>query len=46
MQGSNKMYGDRIEIIIKEGNRMRVINPQVFYTGGSFLSSPTGSGRR
>ena len=44
MQGSNKMYGDRIEIIIKEGNRMRVINPKVYYTGESFLSSP-GSGR-
>ena len=40
MQGSNKMYGDRIEIIIKEGNRMRVINPKVYYTGESFLSSP------
>ena len=46
MQGANKMYGDEIKILIKEGNRMRVINPQVFYTGGSFLSSPTGSGRR
>lgn len=47
MQGSNKMYGDRIEIIIKEGNRMRVINPKVYYTGESFLSNPakTGSGR-
>ena len=46
MQGSNKMYGDRIEIIIKEGNRMRVINPKVYYTGESFLSAPkTGSGR-
>ena len=45
MQGSNKMYGDRIEIIIKEGNRMRVINPKVYYTGESFLSNP-GSGRR
>jgi lipopolysaccharide export system protein LptA len=44
MQGSNKMYGDRIEIIIKEGNRMRVINPKVYYTGESFLSSP-GSNR-
>ena len=44
MQGSNKMYGDRIEIIIKEGNRMRVINPKVYYTGESFLSNP-GSGR-
>ena len=40
MQGSNKMYGDRIEIIIKEGNRMRVINPKVYYTGESFLSNP------
>ena len=40
MQGSNKMYGDRIEILIKEGNRMRVINPKVYYTGESFLSSP------
>ena len=38
MQGSNKMYGDRIEIIIKEGNRMRVINPKVYYTGESMLS--------
>ena len=46
MQGVNKMYGDEIKILIKEGNRMRVINPQVFYTGGSILSSPTGSGRR
>ena len=48
MQGANKMYGDRIEIIIKEGNRMRVINPKVYYTGDSFLSnSPakSGSGR-
>ena len=48
MQGANKMYGDRIEIIIKEGNRMRVINPKVYYTGDSFLSnspSKTGSGR-
>ena len=43
MQGSNKMYGDRIEILIKEGNRMRVINPKVYYTGESFLSSPTPS---
>lgn len=40
MQGSNKMYGDRIEILIKEGNRMRVINPKVYYMGESFLSSP------
>ena len=40
MQGSNKMYGDRIEIIIREGNRMRVINPKVYYTGESFLSNP------
>lgn len=47
MQGANKMYGDRIEIIIKEGNRMRVINPKVYYTGDSFLSNngKTGSGR-
>ena len=47
MQGSNKLYGDRIEIIIKEGNRMRVINPKVYYTGESFLTAPTkpGSGR-
>ena len=47
MQGANKMYGDRIEIIIKEGNRMRVINPKVYYTGESFLSNPakSGSGR-
>ena len=44
MQGSNKMYGDRIEIIIKEGNRMRVINPKVYYSGESFLSN-SGSGR-
>lgn len=44
MQGTNKMYGDRIEILIKEGNRMRVINPKVYYTGDSFLSSPTKSG--
>ena len=43
MQGSNKMYGDRIEILIKEGNRMRVINPKVYYTGESFLSSPSPS---
>ena len=48
MQGANKMYGDRIEIIIKDGNRMRVINPKVYYTGDSFLSnspSKSGSGR-
>lgn len=44
MQGTNKMYGDRIEILIKEGNRMRVINPKVYYTGDSFLSSPTKTG--
>ena len=43
MQGSNQMYGDRIEILIKEGNRMRVINPKVYYTGESFLSSPSPS---
>ena len=48
MQGSNKMYGDEIKILIKEGNRMRVINPRVLYTGGSFLSTPSqaGSGRQ
>ena len=46
MQGSNKMYGDRIEIIIKEGNRMRVINPKVYYTGESFLSSPSPSSNK
>ena len=40
MQGSNKMYGDRIEILIKEGNRMRVINPVVYYTGQSLLTKP------
>ena len=47
MQGSNKMYGDRIEILIKDGNRMRVINPKVYYTGDSFLSGTqkTGSNR-
>ena len=46
MQGSNKMYGDRIEILIKEGNRMRVINPKVYYTGESFLSSPSPSSNK
>ena len=40
MQGSNKMYGDRIEILVAEGNRMRVINPTVYYTGQSFLTKP------
>ena len=40
MQGSNKMYGDRIEILINEGNRMRVINPTVYYTGQSLLTKP------
>lgn len=47
MQGSNKMYGDEIRILIKEGNRMRVINPKVYYTGDSFLSGTqkTGSNR-
>ena len=40
MQGTNKMYGDRIEILIREGNRMRVINPKFYYTGESILSSP------
>ena len=46
MQGSNKMYGDRIEILINEGNRMRVINPTVYYTGQSLLTKPAeGSAR-
>lgn len=47
MQGANKMYGDEIRIIIREGNRMRVINPKVYYTGDSLLSggSKTGSNR-
>ena len=40
MQGSNKMYGDRIEILVAEGNRMRVINPTVYYTGQSLLTKP------
>ena len=40
MQGTNKMYGDRIEILIREGNRMRVINPKFYYTGESILSTP------
>ena len=40
MQGSNKMYGDRIEILVGEGNRMRVINPTVYYTGQSLLTKP------
>ena len=40
MQGTNKMYGDKIEILIREGNRMRVINPKFYYTGESILSSP------
>ena len=40
MQGSNKMYGDRIEILVSEGNRMRVINPTVYYTGQSLLTKP------
>ena len=41
MQGSNKMYGDRIEILVSEGNRMRVINPKVYYTGQSLLTKPS-----
>jgi len=47
MQGGNKMYGDEIKILIKEGNRMRVINPNVQYIGKSILSnsSKTGSNR-
>ena len=40
MQGSNKLYGDRIEILVAEGNRMRVINPVVYYTGQSLLTKP------
>ena len=40
MQGSNKMYGDRIEILVSQGNRMRVINPTVYYTGQSLLTKP------
>ena len=46
MQGTNKMYGDRIEILVGEGNRMRVINPTVYYTGQSLLTKPAeGSAR-
>ena len=44
MQGANKMYGDEIRIIIREGNRMRVINPKVYYTGDSLLSGTSKSG--
>ena len=40
MQGSNKLHGDRIEILVAEGNRMRVINPVVYYTGQSLLTKP------
>ena len=40
MQGTNKMYGDRIEILVSQGNRMRVINPTVYYTGQSLLTKP------
>ena len=40
MQGSNKLHGDRIEILVSEGNRMRVINPVVYYTGQSLLTKP------
>ena len=46
MQGSNKMYGDEIRIIIREGNRMRVINPKVYYLGDSFLSGGSKSGSK
>lgn len=46
MQGSNKMLGDRIEILVSQGNRMRVINPTVYYTGQSLLTKPAeGSAR-
>ena len=46
MQGTNKMYGDRIEILVSQGNRMRVINPTVYYTGQSLLTKPAeGSAR-
>ena len=44
MQGANKMYGDEIRILIKEGTRMRVINPDVHYIGKSILNSPTKAG--
>ena len=44
MQGSNKMYGDEIRILIKEGTRMRVINPDVHYIGKSILSNSTKAG--
>lgn len=44
MQGANKMHGDRIEILIKDGNRMRVINPKINYIGDSFLSNNSKSG--
>jgi len=46
MQGSNKMYGDRIEILVSEGNRMRVINPKVYYTGQSLLTKPADGSTR
>ena len=46
MQGSNKMYGDEIRILIKEGTRMRVINPDVHYIGKSILSNSTKAGSK
>ena len=44
MPGSNKMYGEEIRILIKEGTRMRVINPDVHYIGKSILSNSTKAG--
>ena len=44
MQGSNKMYGDEIRILIKEGTRMRVINSDVHYIGKAILSNSTKAG--
>ena len=46
-QGTSKMACEKIEILIREGNRMMVTFPDVHYTGESILSSPskTGSNR-
>ncbi len=43
-QGTSKMACDKIEILIREGNRMRVTFPDVHYTGDSILSSPAKKG--
>lgn len=46
-QGTSKMACEKIEILIREGNRMMVTFPDVHYAGESILSSPskTGSNR-